>query len=168
MRDATLCFLVRGDPPQDVLLGFKKKGFGAGKRNGIGGKIEDGEAVARAAAREMYEETGVRVAETDLLPAALLTFVFPARPEWDQVVYAFLAKTWRGEPVETDEMRPGWFPVEAIPFDQMWQDDAYWLPRVLQGERLKARFVFGEDNETVVAAEIEPWDGVIGVEAAGV
>ncbi len=77
MRDATLCFLVRGDPPQEVLLGFKKKGFGAGKRNGIGGKIEDGESVVRAAAREMYEETGVRVAEADLQPVALLIFMFP-------------------------------------------------------------------------------------------
>ncbi len=65
-------------------------------------------------------------------------------------------------------MRPGWFPVAAIPFGQMWQDDAFWLPRVLHGERLKARFVFGDDNESVVAAEIAPWDGVIGGEAAGV
>jgi hypothetical protein len=38
MKDKTLCFLVRGNPTQ-VLLGFKKAGFGAGKYMGSAAQL---------------------------------------------------------------------------------------------------------------------------------
>jgi 8-oxo-dGTP diphosphatase/2-hydroxy-dATP diphosphatase len=34
-----------------ILLGLKKRGFGEGKWNGFGGKIESGESVIQAAIR---------------------------------------------------------------------------------------------------------------------
>ncbi len=150
MREATLCFLVRGNPPRDVLLGFKKAGFGAGKYNGFGGKVETGESVEHAAVRELAEETGIVVSEGALERAAELTFFFPARPEWDQRVHVFLIRNWSGEAVEGQEMRPEWFTVDQIPFNQMWQDDSHWLPRILASRPTEARFVFGADNETIV------------------
>ncbi len=152
MRDATLVFPVHNDR---VLLGLKKAGFGAGKYNGFGGKVERGESVTHAAVRELEEEVGIRVEERDLFPAAVLTFLFPAKPEWDQVVHAFLAKTWMSEPRESDEMRPRWFHASQLPLATMWQDDSYWLPRVLAGNTITATFTFGEDNETVIDARIE-------------
>jgi hypothetical protein len=42
-----------------VLLGLKKRGFGAGKWNGFGGKVEQGESIRTAAIREMKEEAGI-------------------------------------------------------------------------------------------------------------
>jgi hypothetical protein len=56
---------------------------------------------------------------------------------------------WKGEPVETDEMKPAWFNTNEIPFERMWQDDKYWLPLVLQNNKVTAEFVFGEDNQTI-------------------
>jgi 8-oxo-dGTP diphosphatase len=159
MKASTTCLLVRGEPPTEVLLGFKKAGFGAGKYAGIGGKLHPHESPSCAAARELEEETGIRVAERDLQPVGVVEFCFPARPAWSQTVHVFLARVWDGEAVESDEMVPAWFPVNAIPFARMWQDSAYWLPRILHGERVRARFVFAEDNETVDRAEIEVWDG---------
>jgi 8-oxo-dGTP diphosphatase len=159
MIRATLCFLVRGTPPREVLLGYKKRGFGAQKYNGFGGKVEAGETVSEAAARELEEEAGVRVRESDLRQAAHLTFTFSAEPGWDQIVHVFLADEWQGTPLESREMRPAWFAMDDLPFEHMWQDDAHWLPRVLSGERVRAWFAFGEDNETVVALEVNPWDG---------
>ncbi len=47
-----MCFLVRGNLPEEILLGVKRVGFGAGKITGFGGKVEDGETVAMAAIRE--------------------------------------------------------------------------------------------------------------------
>jgi len=149
VRDATLCFLVRGKPPTEILLGYKKTGFGAGKWGGFGGKIEAGETVAKAAIREMEEETGVRVSPQALRPMGVLSFYFPARPTWSLVVYPFLASAWQGEPSESDEMLPAWYAADCIPYDQMWQDGAHWLPRILAGERIRACFTFGEDNESV-------------------
>jgi hypothetical protein len=42
----------------------------------------------------------------------------------------------------------------------MWQDGAHWLPRILAGELIQARFVFQADNETIRELEIQPWDGI--------
>ncbi len=158
MTDATLCFLLRGNPPDEILLGFKKAGFGAGKYGGLGGKVETGETIATAAARELQEEAGVKVLEKDLQQMGRLTFLFPAKPVWSQVVHVFIARTWNGDPVESAEMRSAWFKVNDIPFERMWQDCAYWLPRTLAGQRLRASFTFKEDNETIETFEIETWD----------
>lgn len=154
MRDATLVFLVKGEPPGEILLGLKKAGFAQGKINGFGGKVHQGEPIAQAAARELEEEAGIRVLEQDLEKMARLTFTFPVKPEWDQVVHVFLARKWEGEPTESVEMRPAWYKVDEIPFSSMWQDDPHWLPRVLAGEHLNASFTFQADNETVQALKV--------------
>jgi 8-oxo-dGTP pyrophosphatase MutT (NUDIX family) len=155
LRDATLVFLIKGNPVDEILLGWKKVGFAQGKLNGFGGKVENGETIEQAAARELAEEAGVRISEQDLRRMARLTFIFPFKPEWDQVVHVFLAKRWDGEPVESAEMKPAWHKVSEIPFHSMWQDDPHWLPLVLQGKRIRARFTFQADNETVRDIEIK-------------
>ena len=158
MVETTLCLLVQGSPPQRVLLGFKKEGFGAGKVTGFGGKVELGETPAGAALRELAEETGVRVSLEDLDSVGELRFLFPTRSSWSQVVHVFLARRWSGIAREGREMRPHWYAVDEIPYAQMWQDAAYWLPRFLAGERVRGRFVFGTDNETVDRVELAAWE----------
>ena len=159
MIDVTLCLLVRGDPPTEVLLGLKKAGFGAGKYNGFGGKVKAGETIEAAAIREVEEEVELVVSPEDLRPAGRLTFLFPANPAWNRVTTVFLARAWEGEPAESAEMRPWWCAAEDIPFEQMWQGDVHWIPRILAGERIRGCVTFGEDNETVAAWTVEPWDG---------
>ena len=44
-----------------VLLGMKKRGFGMGKWNGFGGKVDQGESIEGAAKREVFEEAGISV-----------------------------------------------------------------------------------------------------------
>jgi 8-oxo-dGTP pyrophosphatase MutT (NUDIX family) len=158
MQQATLCLLVRGNPPSQVLLGRKKAGFGAGKTGGFGGKVEVHETVTTAAARELEEEAGIKISEEDLQPMGRLTFLFPAKPAWSQVVHVFLVSNWDGDPVESTEMSPAWFAMDEIPFEQMWQDCAHWLPRTLAGERIRATFTFKADNETIEELEIEARD----------
>ena len=155
MHDGTLVFLLRGNPPTEILLGLKKNGFGQGKLNGFGGKIEPNESVEVAAARELKEECGIEVALADLHHVAHLDFIFPFKPEWDQVVNAFIAHLWRGESIETLEMKPIWFKTNAIPYDKMWADDFRWLPLVLQGKHIEAAFTFKEDNESVETASVK-------------
>lgn len=155
MLEATLCFLIEGDPPLRILLGHKKVGFGRGKYGGVGGKIEPGETPAQAAAREVWEETGIRVQEADLEHAARLTFLFPFKPEWSQVVHAFVTRRWEGEAWESREIVPTWFAIDEIPYERMWDDCHYWLPHILNGERLRARFEFNADNDTIGSYDIE-------------
>ena len=149
MVHATLCFIVRNGLPPHVLLGKKKRGFGMGKLNGIGGKLEPGESPEIGVIREVEEEVGLTIPRSALQLGGEITFRFPFMKAFDHFVHVFVASDWSGEPMETDEMLPSWFSIDKIPFEQMWQDDAYWLPLVLQGKCIEAEFTFGDDNETV-------------------
>lgn len=157
MRETTLCLLMDGTPPERILLGLKKEGFGAGKVTGFGGKIEPGETPAVAAIRELEEETGLRVASENLRAIGQLHFLFPSKPAWSQLVHVFSSKRWAGKAREGREMKPVWYAAEEVPYGQMWHDGSYWLPRFLAGERIRGRFVFGEDNETVAEVSIRAW-----------
>ncbi len=61
-------------------------------------------------------------------------------------VHIFRVLTFSGTPQETEEMKPQWFPITAIPYHTMWVDDAYWLPLLLKGEGFKGSFHFRENN----------------------
>jgi 8-oxo-dGTP pyrophosphatase MutT (NUDIX family) len=151
MRQATLCLLIKeNQKDKEILLAMKKRGFGKGRWNGVGGKVdsEKGDtSVIAAAIRETQEEIGVKI--KNLEKVALLDFRFPyipenKRKEWDQEVHVFLSKDWEGEPIETEEMAPKWFKLADIPFEEMWDDDKFWLPHVIEGKKLEAKFVFKE------------------------
>lgn len=143
LRQRSLCFLVRKG---QLLLALKKRGFGAGKWNGPGGKLEPGETIEQTAVRETEEEVGM----TPIAPRRVATvrFYFPDVPterDWNQEVCVFMAHEWRGEPAESEEMAPRWFQSNALPFDEMWNDDRIWLPRVLAGARLSGEFLYAAD-----------------------
>ncbi len=50
-------------------------------------------------------------------------------------------------------MRPEWFSIENIPYDDMWADDPYWLPRVLEGDKVDFSFTFDSDGDLVEVVE---------------
>lgn len=151
MKLTNLCFLVRED---EVLLAMKKRGFGVGKYNGVGGKVGDGESIKKAMVREALEEIAVRISETDLVQRAILRFSFDGNPKWNQECHVFVTEKWRGEPAETEEMRPEWFSVTKLPFERMWIDDSFWLPKVLSGESIQAEFYFNADGGTLLSHKI--------------
>lgn len=147
-----LCLIERTrDTGREILLGYKKTGFGNGRWVGLGGHIEPGEDPVAAAVREVAEEAGLVVRPSALVPVASLTFRFPARPAWDQTAEVFLTAEFAGQPRESAEVAPRWFAVAELPFGQMWDDAAYWLPRVLAGDHVRAEIVFAADCATVAA-----------------
>ncbi len=152
MRTSNLCFLVQDDK---VLLAMKKRGFGEGKWNGYGGKVQEPETMEQAAVREIFEEGTVKVAEKDLEPMGLLTFYFNENPSWDIQAYLFVIRRWQGEPIETQEMRPQWFEQNHLPFEQMWVDDPHWLPEVLKGKKVNGIFYFNNDGSKLEKFEIK-------------
>ena len=89
MRNATLMLIV---DENKILLGMKKRGFGEGKWNGFGGKVNEGETIEEAAIREMKEEAGVIVDKNHMEKVAELCFTFPFVPKekkFDQFLYSF-------------------------------------------------------------------------------
>lgn len=148
MRLVTLCLLVDRENKK-VLLAMKKRGFGEGKWNGLGGKVDESakESVEDAMAREVYEEIGVEVKK--YYKVAVFDFIFKFNGDFSQRMHTFIATEWVDEPKETEEMRPQWFAWEDIPYDEMWEPDRHWIPKVLKGKRLIGRFVFGDNNQLI-------------------
>lgn len=124
-----------------VLLGLKKRGFGAGFWNGFGGKVERGESITAAAHRELLEEAGVTVPAGGLRQISVIDFNFVGKDSTLEV-HVFKASRFEGEPTESEEMRPQWWAAEDIPFDLMWPDDRHWFPLMLKGACFKATFDF--------------------------
>lgn len=137
----TLVILHKDDK---VLLGMKKRGFGAGNWNGFGGKVEEGESIEAAAKRELQEESGL--AASLLTKLGMLDFSWQSKPE-DLQVHIFKASDFSGQLTESEEMKPQWFHVNEIPYEKMWADDKYWMPYFLQNKKFTGKFVFGEYNK---------------------
>lgn len=143
---ATLLFIFEGDR---VLLIRKKRGMGAGKINGPGGKMEPGETPEQCAIRETQEELGVTGLEVS--EAGLLRFQFTGGP--GLLCHVFRAEGLEGEPVETDEAVPLWTAVGDVPFDEMWADDRLWFHHLVAGTPFVGSFEF--DGDTMLSAAVE-------------
>jgi len=147
LRQVTLVLLIREN---QILLAMKKRGFGMGRWNGVGGKPNEGETIEDAAIREAREEIGIVPA--DLKKVAVLNFYFPLVPtekNFNQQVIVYTSRKWIGDPMETEEMKPQWFDFDQIPYSSMWPDDCYWLPKVLSGSFVNASFLFGEHDKVL-------------------
>ena len=132
----TLCFIVQDGR---VLLMRKKRGIGAGKINAPGGKVDPEEAPLAAAIRETEEEICVTPVDPQL--RGQLWFYFKDGPTLRCLVY--LAGAFHGEPRETHE---------ALPYDEMWEDDRLWLPMLLAGQRFEGEV--SVDGEQITAENI--------------
>jgi 8-oxo-dGTP pyrophosphatase MutT (NUDIX family) len=140
---STHCFLVKNDK---VLLGMKKRGFGEGKWNGIGGKKDKKDKnIVDTFIRETEEE--IKVTPLNYKLMAKIKFLWEATPEWNQVAYVFVTTKWKGKIQETEEERPKWWQKNKLPFDKMWEDDPSWLPFVLSGHFVKAKYLFGKNGK---------------------
>lgn len=145
-KHVTLLFLIKDD---QILLAMKKRGFGAGRFNGIGGKIEPGETVEQAMIRECQEE--IEVTPTNYWKVAEHDFLVEGGNAWRMYAHVYFCDKWEGEPNETEEMAPQWFNRSNIPYDQMWQDDAHWLPQVLEGQKLFGYFTFDDQDHMLTS-----------------
>jgi 8-oxo-dGTP diphosphatase/2-hydroxy-dATP diphosphatase len=146
-RILTLCIIHKDSK---ILLGMKKREFGAGFWNGFGGKVKEGESIEEAAKREIKEEIGV--VPLDLKKMGNFKIQFKGEPEILEV-HVFSCSNFEGEIKETEEMAPKWFKIEEIPFDQMWPDDKYWLPLLLEGKNFRGKFYF--EGRKLVDYQIE-------------
>lgn len=147
---AVVCYLVKDN---EVILGLRKKvslGLGENLIAGIGGKIGDEEGLEdetpeEALKREVKEEIKVEI--TKFRKMGRVKFIFPHKPKWNQDVLVYVVDEWEGEPKETDPIKPMIYGINQIPFDQMWDDNKYWVPLVLKGEQVNAIFLFDENTK---------------------
>lgn len=148
--ETTLLLLRRND---EILLALKKRGFGEGKYNGVGGKLEKDETPDMAMLRETQEE--ILITPTKYEKVAIIDFLEYVKGEKTKLrFHLYVATEWDKEPSESDEMIPKWFKIKDIPYNQMFPDDKYWLPMILEGKRIKGFFEFDE-NWNLISKTIE-------------
>lgn len=148
----TLLFLRREG---EILLALKKRGFAPGIWNGVGGKVDPGETIEQAMIRECQEEVEVTPINYDKVAEFTFHMDADTAKTWNLHVHTYIATQWEGEPVETEEMAPQWYKLSDIPYDKMWDDDMYWLPAVLHGQKLRGEFDTSSKN-VMLAARITP------------
>lgn len=143
LPQVTLCLLKQNS---QVLLAMKKRGFGQGKWNGVGGKVKPEETLEQGAIREAQEEIGI--IPISLRKVAVLNFYFPKPDEsWNQQVHVYMVNKWSGDPQESEEMKPQWFKITDIPYKSMWSADQEWMPKVLAGKKIVANIWFDKDQK---------------------
>jgi 8-oxo-dGTP pyrophosphatase MutT (NUDIX family) len=138
----TLCIIRDGER---ILLAEKKRGFGVGFWNGYGGKLEERETIEEALVREVREESGLELVEYEKRGE----MEFHLADGSIKVVHIYEGTKWRGEPVETEEMRPKWFPISGIPWGNMWPSDVHWYPLFLRKEYFRGQITFDEDKHVI-------------------
>ncbi len=153
MQQTTLLYLLKPKENQ-ILLAMKKRRFGEGKWNGVGGKLMEGETIKQALVRETFEEIGVKINENDLMQVATLEFTFENKDEWNQEVNVFMIEKWKGEPSESEEMKPEWFNIDKLPYEQMWVSDMDWLPQVLNGKKITGHYLLDARGGNVLDKKI--------------
>ncbi len=137
---------------KEILLGMKKYGFSEGKWNAFLGMVEDGADIEDTAKRELAE--GAEIEISNLEKMGILEFEFHGDPDINEV-HIFKASTYRGEIMETNEIRPEWFHIDHIPFDAMWQDNKYWMPLLFQGSKFIGKFFFDKDQNIISHSLVE-------------
>jgi 8-oxo-dGTP diphosphatase/2-hydroxy-dATP diphosphatase len=125
-----------------ILLGYKKRGFGAGLYNGFGGKLEVGETIVAGMLRELKEEVNLIATKYDKL--GVLNFYYTER---EMEVHVFKVTEFLGEPSESDEMTADWYKPAEIPMAKMWPDDELWLPLFLADRPFAGKFWFSDEED---------------------
>lgn len=143
MKIATLGLVLRDDT---LLLGEKKKGeIGIGRLSGPGGKLEEEkeETFEECLIRETDEEFHLELDPTSLEMVAYIVFhkgrtdsslfnwflnLFGLGGIPDFGVYVYRACLLPCQQLkETDDMIPGWYPLNNLPYEKMYEADRYWL-----------------------------------------
>lgn len=105
MRNSTLLFLVRRTDGKitDICLAMKKRGFGVGRWNGVGGKVDAEESIEEAAIRETKEEIGVTVSVLEKVGE--IAFSFALTPDWNQMVHVYMQTRGKGSRLRVKRWR---------------------------------------------------------------
>lgn len=152
--NSTTCHILKGDR---MLLKLATRGISIGKWNGPGGKMEGGESPEECVRREVLEETGLTVGR--IRRHGTISFFMDGKRKLNIIVHVFSTSDFRGRIRSTEEGELRWFRTAALPWEEMWYDDRYWIHLMLAGSAFDARFYFDRGNKVVTEYEIRAHGG---------
>lgn len=140
--EATLCYLERDGRILMLKRDTRPDDLHFGKHNGLGGKLEPGEAPLDCARREILEESGLIAGR--LRFCGHITFpLFDGKHDWS--VFLFHGREPAGDQgPDPDEGHLVWVPKDELLTLNLWEGDRHFLPWLLAGRRFLARFDYLE------------------------
>lgn len=128
---ATLGYVLSADGRQVLLVHRNKRpdDIHYGKYNGLGGKIERGEAVSVGMRREIQEESGIAAHELRL--RGTISWPGFGKQGADWFGFIFVIPTWGGTPhAGNHEGTLEWIARDRLLDLPMWDSDRLFLPMV--------------------------------------
>ncbi|NWF49948.1 MAG: 8-oxo-dGTP diphosphatase [Ignavibacteriaceae bacterium] len=141
MKLATLCYIMDKKNNSTLMIYRNKKSndYHEGKWNGLGGKFEPGESPEECAAREIEEESGLRV--KNLKMKGFITFpLFDGKDDW--YVFLFTADYLNGELIDSPEGHLEWIPNEKLFEINLWAGDKIFIPWLFKDKFFSAKFIY--------------------------
>ncbi len=139
-----------------LLLKITVGHVGEGKWKGLSGKLLPGESPSEGAAREAFEESGLKV--SNLVRHGVIRCFFGGKENPDWIVHVFSTDSFEGYMKPSPEGVLKWFSLEEIPYGEMWEDNRHWLPLVLEGKKLKGTFHYDEEGSKLLDFSLDVED----------
>lgn len=121
---------------------------------GPGGKLDFPESFTEGAAREVWEETGLRVRPEDLIYKGVDEYIVP-KTNYRYIVFNYLARTFEGELLKNPpEGELAWVPIEEalqLPM-QSWFKRRF--PLFFQEGTFEISVVWDEDAQEVLEDKV--------------
>lgn len=146
MKKTTLCYMENRGSWLMLYRNRKPEDPNEGKWLGIGGKIEDGETPDECNAREVMEETGLKLRSAHF--CGVIHFRADMYEDEDMYLYCsgdfepadsraaeIFRRTGEYTLPECDEGELRWVPQERMMDLPMWEGDRVFLAKLLEGER---------------------------------
>jgi 8-oxo-dGTP diphosphatase len=147
---------LRNDTDVLLLKGAPNKRIWANLYNGVGGHIELGEDIYKAAIREVAEETGLQV--SDLRLKAVVN-IDAGKPDLGIMMFVFVGWTSERKMISSEEGELHWLPIDGLPEEQLVEDLSWLLPRVLvsdtDSEPMYLHYSYDQEDQLVIVSSAE-------------
>ena len=110
-----------------------------GKWNGLGGRLEAGETPDECVVREVYEESGLTIANPTL-QGIMMFPEFKDKEDW--LVFLFTATEFSGDLIESPEGALKWIADSEITNLPLWEGDKYFIGWLKGGKFFQAKFCY--------------------------
>ncbi len=145
MKLATLCYLKKDGKTLMLHRVKKENDIHEGKYNGLGGKFEQGETPEECAAREVFEECGLR-AKNLILKGAITFPKFSKGEDW--YVFVFVIDAFDGEMIVSNEGNLEWVDDRELLNLNLWAGDKIFLKWLDRKDFFSAKFTYENGDLT--------------------
>ena len=148
--NTTLCYLIKGDQYLMLHRTKKENDINKDKWIGVGGKVQDGESPEDCVDREVFEETGYRLAERWF--RGIVTFIYGNITEY---MFLFTSENFDGEERECDEGDLVWVNRKDVYDLPIWEGDKIFFRLLEEQEKFFSLKLVYDENQVLTKAELD-------------